>query len=65
MTTRDSSTAAALAFQAEIASAKARRDRDLPRHSTRPPATSGSDASAPPAAPPATDDATGIDGKAA
>ena len=37
MTTRDSSTAATLAFQAEIASAKARRDRDQPRHSTTDP----------------------------
>lgn len=40
MTTRDSSTAATLAFQADIASAKARRDRDLPRHSTLPPVAS-------------------------
>jgi hypothetical protein len=40
MTTRDSSTAATLAFQAEIASAKARRDRDQPRHSALPPSAS-------------------------
>lgn len=63
MTTRDSNTAANLAFQAEIASAKARRDRDQPRHSATPPRP------APTAPEPTTDapagQAPGIGGKAA
>lgn len=64
MTARDSSTAAALAFQAEIASARARRDRDLPRHSTLPPAAPTTTAADPSAGKPVSRP-PGLDGKAA
>lgn len=58
MTTRDSDIAANFAFQAEIASAKAHRDCDQPRHSSPP------DSAAPAEASPQAPEAVALDDEA-